>query len=92
MPVSVPIQEASFEAQNAQGKKGMLDIPIFIYATAFASLSIVIGLIWDISWHVSIGRDGLLSAPHLAIYLGAVVAGFFFRLSGFENKFLGNGP
>jgi hypothetical protein len=42
-----------------------------------ASLSIMVGLVWDISWHMSIGRDGLLSAPHLAIYFGGVLAGVF---------------
>ncbi|MXV15966.1 hypothetical protein [Hufsiella ginkgonis] len=52
-------------------------VPLYIYATVFSSLSIIIGLIWDISWHMSIGRDGLFSPPHLAIYLGAVVAGTF---------------
>jgi hypothetical protein len=56
-------------------------IPTYVYATVFSSLCIVIGLIWDISWHISIGRDGLLSPPHLAIYLGAIVAGTF---SGFK--------
>lgn len=51
--------------------------PIYLYATVLSSLSIIIGLIWDISWHTSIGRDGLFSAPHLAIYLGGVTAGLF---------------
>lgn len=55
--------------------------PSYVYASVFASLSIIIGLIWDISWHTSIGRDGLLSPPHLAIYLGALIAGGF---SGFK--------
>ncbi|MFP5079486.1 hypothetical protein [Pedobacter sp. JCM 36344] len=52
-------------------------VPFYIYAVVFSSLSIVIGLIWDISWHTSIGRDGLFSPPHLLIYLGAVTAGLF---------------
>ncbi|MBC8155674.1 MAG: hypothetical protein H7Z72_22535, partial [Bacteroidetes bacterium] len=34
-------------------------------------------LIWDIMWHMSIGRDGLFSPPHLVLYVGAVVAGLF---------------
>lgn len=55
--------------------------PTYVYASVFASLSIIIGLIWDISWHTSIGRDGLLSPPHMAIYLGALIAGCF---SGFK--------
>src|SRR6187402_759537 len=52
-------------------------VPFYLYAVVLASLSIIIGLIWDISWHMSIGRDGLFSAPHLAIYLGGVTAGLF---------------
>lgn len=56
-------------------------IPVYIYATVFASFCVITGLIWDICWHMSIGRDGLLSPPHLVIYLGAVVAGLF---SGYE--------
>ncbi|MCE7043429.1 hypothetical protein [Dyadobacter sp. CY312] len=56
-------------------------IPIYILATVFSSFCVITGLIWDICWHISIGRDGLLSPPHLVIYLGAVVAGLF---SGYE--------
>ncbi|QRR00078.1 hypothetical protein [Dyadobacter sandarakinus] len=53
----------------------------YIIATVFSSFCVITGLIWDICWHLSIGRDGLLSPPHLIIYLGAVVAGLF---SGYE--------
>src|SRR5690349_14914157 len=52
-------------------------VPPYLYVTVLSSLSIMVGLIWDISWHLSIGRDGLFSAPHLAIYLGGVTAGLF---------------
>src|SRR5687767_15160310 len=40
-----------------------------------ASVSIVVGLIWDISWHRSIGRDSFWSPPHLLEQLAAIVAG-----------------
>jgi hypothetical protein len=53
----------------------------YVYACVFSSLCIVTGLIWDISWHMSIGRDGLFAPPHLVIYIGAVVSGLF---SGFQ--------
>lgn len=58
-----------------------LEIPLYIYATVFASFCVVTGLIWDISWHTSIGRDGLFSPPHDVVYLGAVVSGLF---SGYQ--------
>src|SRR5687768_6428871 len=46
-----------------------------LYATLFASAAIVTGLIWDISWHRSIGRDTFWSPPHVLEQLAAVVAG-----------------
>ena len=63
---------------SLQGQSG---IPFYIIATVFSSFCVITGLIWDICWHISIGRDGLLAPPHLVIYLGAVVAGLF---SGYE--------
>src|SRR5687767_1308370 len=46
-----------------------------LYATLFASASIVVGLIWDISWHRTIGRDTFWSPPHVLEQIGALVAG-----------------
>ncbi len=56
-------------------------VPTYVYAVVFASFCIVMGLLWDIMWHMSIGRDGLFSAPHLVIYVGALVSGLF---SGYQ--------
>src|SRR5579872_7471205 len=49
--------------------------PWFIYAVLFASLSVILGVIWDISWHRSIGRDTFWIPAHMLIYLGGIVAG-----------------
>ena len=46
-----------------------------LWAVAFASTSVIVGVLWDISWHRSIGRDSFWTPAHLAIYLGGVVAG-----------------
>jgi hypothetical protein len=50
-------------------------VPGHVSAVLFASGCVVVGVLWDISWHQSIGRDTFFSPPHLAIYLGGVVAG-----------------
>ena len=49
--------------------------PIHLAAVLFAATSVVVGVIWDISWHRSIGRDTFWTPAHLAIYLGGIVAG-----------------
>lgn len=46
-----------------------------LYAVLFSSVSIVVGLIWDISWHRSIGRDTFFTPAHIAIYMCGVLAG-----------------
>lgn len=46
-----------------------------LYTVLFAAACIVFGLIWDISWHMTIGRDTLWSPPHVLEQIGASVAG-----------------
>ena len=49
--------------------------PWQLYAVLFGATSIVVGIIWDISWHKTIGRDTFWTAPHLLEQVGAIVAG-----------------
>jgi hypothetical protein len=50
-------------------------VPWWLYAVLFASTSVILGVLWDISWHQTIGRDTFWTPAHLAIYLGGIVAG-----------------
>ncbi len=50
-------------------------IPWHLAAVVAGATSIVIGVIWDISWHMTIGRDTFWTPAHLAIYLGGTLAG-----------------
>jgi hypothetical protein len=49
--------------------------PWSIYSVLFASTSVILGVIWDISWHRSIGRDTFWTPAHLLIYSCGVLAG-----------------
>lgn len=71
-------------------KETVAPIPWFIFSALIATTSIVIGLRWDISWHMSIGRDGLFSPPHLAIYLGGILAGIGGAYQLFKTTFAGS--
>ncbi len=50
-------------------------VPWYVAALVLAATSAVIGVIWDISWHRTIGRDTFWTPAHMAIYLGGVLAG-----------------
>ncbi len=66
---------------------GFRTIPVYLYAVSLASLFTVVGVLWDISWHRSIGRDKFLSPPHILIYLGAIFAGLFSGMRVLYNSF-----
>jgi hypothetical protein len=51
-------------------------IPWCVWASAIAITATSVGLYWDISWHMSIGRDTFWTPAHLGIHFGAIVAGF----------------
>src|SRR5262249_3269963 len=44
-------------------------------AVLVGGTSIVIGILWDISWHRTIGRDTFWTPAHMAIYFGGVLGG-----------------
>ena len=50
-------------------------LPWYVAAALIAATSAKVGVIWDISWHRSIGRDTFWTPAHMAIYLGGVLAG-----------------
>lgn len=44
-------------------------------AVLIAGALIAIGLIWDIAWHRSVGRDTFWTPPHLVEYVAAIIVG-----------------
>ena len=50
-------------------------VPWTVWVSLIGTASAVTGGVWDISWHVSIGRDSFWTAPHLLIQLCAVTGG-----------------
>lgn len=62
-------------------------IPIYVFAVSLASVSIIVGFIWDICWHMTIGRDKFFSPPHVLVYLGAVFGGLFSGMQVLWNTF-----
>ncbi len=78
MESAIPSSFQSGREQSATHSGGWrLNIPTYIYAVVFSSFCVVMGLLWDIMWHMSIGRDGLFAPPHVVIYVGAIVSGLF---------------
>ncbi|HEV2170447.1 MAG TPA: hypothetical protein VGR40_05845 [Candidatus Binatus sp.] len=50
-------------------------IPWYVWCLAAATAADFFGGYWDISWHISIGRDTFWTPAHMMIYLAGVLAG-----------------
>src|SRR5512132_744001 len=59
------------------------------YTVAFAAACVMIGAYWDISWHMSIGRDTFWTPAHLLIQAGGLIAGISSGYVALKTTFKG---
>jgi hypothetical protein len=50
-------------------------VPWYCFIIVFGATCIPLGVLWDISWHQSIGRDTFWTPAHMVIYLGGALPG-----------------
>src|SRR5215472_15252351 len=70
MPDSVAIRAPAFVRTEEQSAAA---VPWFVYSLLIASGSDGIGGLWDVSWHLSIGRDSFWTPAHLLIQFCAIL-------------------
>jgi hypothetical protein len=70
---SATLPSSTAAEKVAMGSAVNTDWPLS--AVLFSSACIAVGLLWDISWHRTIGRDTFWTLPHLLEQFGAVLAG-----------------
>jgi hypothetical protein len=73
--VAVSSRSTTALSNRSQNSVTPPPLPWFLWAVVLASTSVIVGLLWDISWHRTIGRDRFLTPAHIAIYLGGLIAG-----------------
>ena len=79
------------ESSNSQAAIATT-VPWYIWCAVLAITSAAIGANWDISWHMSIGRDTFWTPAHMAIYLCGVLAGVAFGYIILSTTFFRSSP
>ena len=69
LAVSSPIEVAELSSLRVKS------VPWYVWSSVLAVTCTTVGLYWDISWHIGIGRDTFWTPAHLAIQFGAVLTG-----------------
>jgi hypothetical protein len=83
VPTSVSVEDLS----SIRAKS----LPWYIWSSVVAVTSTTVGLYWDISWHIGIGRDTFWTPAHLAIQFGAVLTGSSCAYLILHTTFAGRG-
>jgi hypothetical protein len=63
--------------------------PWYCPAVVVSAACILIGIMWDISWHSTIGRDTFWTPAHVVIYLGGTLGGLIGGWLAFKTTFFG---
>jgi hypothetical protein len=69
--IAVPAAELTKSRNTVQ----VSSVPWYVWSAIVAVTSTTFGLYWDISWHMTIGRDSFWTPAHVAIQFGAVLTG-----------------
>src|SRR6516164_9452966 len=67
-------------------------VPWYLWCVIAAVVAVMIGGYWDISWHMSIGRDTFWTPAHMAIYFCGVLAGVSCGYLILYNTFVASAP
>jgi hypothetical protein len=74
MAQSAPFGIPAPRAEQARADARAAAIPWFVWSGVVSVSSICFGLYWDISWHMTIGRDTFWTPAHLLVQFGGILA------------------
>src|SRR3712207_1136767 len=76
--------------RSVVGARASAGIPWYVLGVTAAATAVYIGVVWDISWHMTIGRDTFWSPPHLMTYLSAILVGISCGYVAIKTTFAGS--
>jgi hypothetical protein len=85
---SIPTTGIGEGAMSSPSRTTVNSMPWYCVAAVLSVACIPVGVLWDISWHSTIGRDTFWTPAHMMIYVGGAVPGFLSGWLAFSNTFL----
>jgi hypothetical protein len=79
----------SFPRYDARVATASVSARWHAYTAVFAAACVMVGVYWDISWHMSIGRDSFWTPAHLLIQAGGLIAGISSGYVAIKTTFFG---
>lgn len=73
--LGAPTPSTGYTAAAPSSLDAPATIPWFLLAVALAATCVVVGITWDISWHMTIGRDTFWTPAHMCTYAAGLIVG-----------------
>ena len=80
----------SFSRYDAHVSAAAVSARWHAYTAVVAAACVMVGVYWDISWHMSIGRDSFWTPAHLLIQAGGLIAGISSGYVAIKTTFFGS--
>ncbi|MGA8222723.1 MAG: hypothetical protein WB780_13810 [Candidatus Acidiferrales bacterium] len=90
MAQTIPLGIRAEGAEQTRDLSQTASVPWFVWSGILAVSSIAFGLYWDISWHMTIGRDTFWTPAHLAVQFGGILAAITCMVLIFSTTFSSN--
>jgi len=90
MAQTIPLGIHAQRAEQTEDLSRVASVPWFVWSGVLAVSCIAFGLYWDISWHMTIGRDTFWTPAHLAIQFGGILAAITCTVLIFSTTFSRN--
>ena len=74
---------------NTPARDSLLSGQFGVCLGVLAVACLPLGILWDTSWHLSIGRDTFWSPPHIAVYLRGVIPALLSAWQAAKTTFKG---
>src|SRR5437660_12296064 len=77
--------------QTQTGSAHSEELPRSVYLAVAGLACLPIGVLWDISWHSTIGRDTFWTPAHIVTYIGGLVPRLTCGWLALKTHFFGSG-
>ena len=85
--MTIAIDNLPLRAVDARVTSAVVTDAWHARAVVFAAACVMVGVYWDISWHMTIGRDSFWTPAHLLIQAGGLIAGLTSGYVALRNTF-----
>ena len=87
--MATTVDRVTLSPAAVRAREQVAGVPWYLLAVTVAAILVNVGIIWDISWHMTIGRDSFWTPAHMCTYVSALIVGVTCGYIALKTTFAG---